>query len=136
MAPNAPPNFGKRGMNVGRSSAPIPPPPPAAPRRLRSQTVVIGALGALMLGGVAYAEWRRDQCKPPQNVQQDPNGTWVRPAWCDHSYSSGHSYGTGHGFYAGGGSYGGGGSYAGGAANGHASFGGFGSHGAGHGSGA
>jgi hypothetical protein len=144
MDPRTPPQFGKRGLNVGRPSAPIPPPPPIAPRRLRSQTVVIGAFGALLLGEVAYAAWQHEQCRRPA-APPDAKADWQdaspqRPAWCDRptsfSYNSNSwGSGTGHGFYLGGGSYGGGASYAGGAESGHASFGGFGGFGAGRGSG-
>ena len=143
MDPKTPPNFGKRALNLGPPHRPPPGPPPSAPRRLRSQTVVIGAFGALLLGEAAYAEWKHEQCRRPA-APPDAKADWQdaqaqRPAWCNSSsgysyHSSGWGSGTGHGFYIGGsgGGYGGGG-YGGGASNGHASFGGFGGSGFGHG---
>ncbi|MDE3176798.1 MAG: hypothetical protein KGM15_11910 [Pseudomonadota bacterium] len=99
------PNFGKRGVA------------PGPPRRLRSNAVTIGVVGALGLGlsgALAYQEYH---CWPPRKGEPD-----TRPGWCFHH---GSYYGGGHGW--------GFGSGVGGV--GHASFGGFGAHGAGHGGG-
>ena len=103
------PSFGKRG------AAPTPP-----PRRMRSNAVAIGVVGALGLSITSAVAYQEYHCWPPKQGQPD-----TRPNWCFHHSSSYRSSGGhGWGFASGGGS-----------SVGHASFGGFGGHGAGHGGG-
>jgi hypothetical protein len=108
-----PPTFGKRGL-IGAPALSAPPQAPPR-RRLRSNAVVVGAVGLLALGGAALGSYREYHCQPPKKGEPDN-----RPGWC-FSRGYGHSSG-GHGW-----------GFAGGV--GHASFGGFGAHGAGHGGG-
>ncbi len=106
------PSFGKRGL----ASAPQAPPP----RRLRSNAVTIGVVGALGLGLTGAVGYQEYHCWPPKQGEPD-----TRPHWCFHHSSSHYGGGHGWGFASGGG----------GSSVGHASFGGFGGHGAGHGGG-
>jgi hypothetical protein len=129
------PGFGKRL-----------PPSAAPPRRLRSQTVVVSAIGAVLLGGAAYAEWRREKCEPsaeqakPIKDPAAPKTDWdpeparpARPAWCSESHSSSHSS---HSYHSYGGGWGSGSTGHGFASStSHGGFNGFGGHGSGHGGG-
>jgi hypothetical protein len=113
-----PPSFGKRGL-IGGPAVGRPPTLAAPPRRMRSNTVVVGAVGLFALSFSSAAAYQEYHCWPPKRGEPD-----TRPSWCFHSGGYGHSS-AGHGW----------GFASVGSGIGHASFGGFGAHGAGHGGG-